>query len=58
MNAADAGFESTLEGLTAMELMDKKDSIESDIKEFIDILESVSYPKSSCWPNIPPPLPL
>ena len=36
-------FQSTLKGLTAMELMDKKDSIEREIKEFMDLLESVSW---------------
>ena len=35
-------FLSSLKGLTALELMAKRDSIELEIKEFSDILESVS----------------
>ncbi len=39
---SEEDFQSTLEGLTAMELMEKKDSIEMEIKEFTELLESVS----------------
>lgn len=35
-------FAGTLNGLSAAQLMVKKDSIEKDIQEFTDILETVS----------------
>ena len=37
----DAGFVSSLKGMTAAQLMDMKDSIEKEIKEFNDVLEGV-----------------
>lgn len=37
-------FSSSLKGLTIVELMSKRDSIESDIKEFSGVLETVSPP--------------
>lgn len=38
---AGGDFAVSLKGLNAAQLMDKKDSIERDIKEFIDVLQSV-----------------
>lgn len=35
-------FLSSLQGLTATQLMDKKESIEKEIKEFNEILQTVS----------------
>ena len=41
-------FVLSLKGLSAPQLMDKKDAIEKDIKEFNDVLQAVS-------PKEPPP---
>lgn len=41
--AEQGDFVSSLQGLAAAQLMDKKDSIEKDIKEFSDILQTVRY---------------
>ncbi len=35
------GFVQSLKGLSAAELMEKKDAIEKDIKEFNEVLQSV-----------------
>ena len=35
-------FSSSLEGLTVAELVDKKGSVEHEIKQFSDVLETVS----------------